>query len=112
MNLITAFVIGFLVLFAFLLVTYVIYYVMESDNINNMKQNIWNDIKMLDFEDVFNYLAAWGVCSVMIWAVVNAGGLLISFFIAADVNLFELIFDAISYDPLAEPIKLTNLTLS
>lgn len=110
MNLITAFVIGFLGLFAFLLVADVIYWLMESDNINDMKQNMWNDIKMLDFDDVCNYLAAWFVCSGMLWAVVNVGGLLISFFIAADVNFFEVIFDIISYDPLAEPIKFTNLT--
>ena len=108
MNLITAFVIGFLVLLAI----HVIYYLMESDNINDMKQIIRDDIKMLDFEDVFAYFAVWVVCSVVLWAVVNACGLLIGFFIAADINFFELIFDAISYDPLAEPIKLTNLTAS
>lgn len=108
MNLITAFVIGFLVLLAI----HVIYYLMESDNINDMKQIIRDDIKTLDFEDVFAYFAAWVVCSVVLWAVVNACGLLIGFFIAADINFFELIFDAISYDPLAEPIKLTNLTAS
>lgn len=108
MNLITAFVIGFLVLLAI----HVIYYLMESDNINDMKQIIRDDIKTLDFEDVFAYFTAWVVCSVVLWAVVNACGLLIGFFIAADLNFFELIFDAISYDPLAEPIKLTNLTAS
>ena len=108
MNLITAFVIGFLVLLAI----HVIYYLMESDNINDMKQIIRDDIKMLDFEDVFAYFAVWVVCSVVLWAVVNACGLLIGFFIAADINFFELIFDVISYDPLAEPIKLTNLTAS
>ena len=108
MNLITALVIGFLVLLAI----HVIYYLMESDNINDMKQIIRDDIKMLDFEDVFAYFAVWVVCSVVLWAVVNACGLLIGFFIAADINFFELIFDVISYDPLAEPIKLTNLTAS
>ena len=108
MNLITAFVIGFLVLLAI----HVIYYLVVSDNIDAMKRNIRDDIKMLDFEDVFNYLAAWCVCSGTLWAVVNVGGLFIGVFIAADVNFFEVIFDFISYDPLAEPIKLTNLTLS
>ena len=108
MNLITAFVIGFLILLAI----HVIYYLMESDNINDMKQIIRDDIKTLDFEDVFAYLAAWCVCSATLWAVVNFCGLLISIFIALDVNFFELVFDFMSYDPLAQPIKLTNLTLS
>lgn len=108
MNLITAFVIGFLVLLAI----HVIYYLMESDNINDMKRIIRDDIKTLDSEDVFALFAAWCVCSAVLWAVVNFCGLLIGIFIAADINFFELVFDFISYDPLAEPIKLTNLTLS
>ena len=106
MNIITAIIIGFLVLLAI----HVIYYFVTSNSIEDMKRTIWADIKMLDFEDVFDYLAAWVVCSVILWAVVNVCGLLIGIFIAADVNFFELVFDFISYDPLAEPIKLTNLT--
>ena len=108
MNIITALIIGFLVLLAI----HVIYYLVESNNINDMKQIIRDDIKMLDAEDIFAYLAAWCVCSAILWAIVNVCGLVIGIFIAADVNFFELVFDFISYDPLAEPIKLTNLTAS
>ena len=108
MNIITALIIGFLILLAI----HVIYYLVESDNINDMKQIIRDDIKMLDAEDIFAYLAVWLVCSAILWAVVNVCGLVIGIFIAADVNFFELVFDFISYDPLAEPIKLTNLTAS
>ena len=107
MNLITAFVIGFLVLLAI----HVIYYLVVSDNIDAMKRNIRDDIKMLDFEDVLEYLAAWLVCSAVLWAVVNVCGLFISFFIAADINFFELIFDAVSYDSLTH-INLTALNLT
>lgn len=108
MNLITAFVIGFLVLLAIC----VLYYLATSNSIDDMKRNIRADIKMLDFDDVFYSFGAWVVCSVALWAVVNFFGILIGIFIAADVNFFELVFDFISYDPLAEPIKLTNLTVS
>lgn len=108
MNFITAFVIGFLVLLAL----HVIYYLVASDNIDAMKRNIRMDINMLDGEDVFDLFVAWVVCSVVLWAVVNVCGLLIGFFIAADINFFELVFDFISYDPLVEPITLTNLTAS
>lgn len=108
MNIITALIIGFLVLLAI----HVIYYLVESNDISDMKQIIRDDIKMLDAEDIFAYLAAWLVCSAILWAVVNVCGILIGIFIAADVNFFELVFDFISYDPLAEPIKLTNLTAS
>lgn len=106
MNIITAIIIGFLVLLAI----HVIYYFMTSNSIDDMKQTIRADIKMLEFEDVFDYLLAWLVCSAILWAVVNVCGLLIGIFIAADVNFFELVYDFISYDPLAEPITLTNLT--
>lgn len=108
MNLITAFVIGFLVLLAI----HVLYYLTTSNSIDDMKRNIRADIEMLDFDDVFVLFAAWVVCSVALWAVVNFVGIVIGIFIAADVNFFELVFDFLSYDPLAEPIKLTNLTAS
>lgn len=108
MNIITAIIIGFLVLLAI----HVVYYLMVSNSIDDMKRTIWADIKTLDSEDVFSYLAAWLVCSAILWAVVNVCGVLCGIFIAADVNFFEMVFDFILYDPLAEPIKLTNLTAS
>ena len=108
MNIITAIIIGFLVLLSL----DVIYYFVTSNSIDDMKQTIWADIKMLDFEDIFDHLATWFVCSAILWAIVYVCGLVIGIFIAADVNFFELVFDFISYDPLAEPIKLTNLTAS
>lgn len=111
MNLITAIIIVFLVLLV-LLAIYVLYHWRTSNDIDDMKRIIWIDIKTLYLEDVFNFLAIWIVCSAALFAVVNFCGLLINIFIAADINFFELVLDGMLYDPLAQPIKLTNLTAS
>ena len=105
MNFITALIIGFLVLLAYC----VIYYLVTSNNINDMKRTMWADIKTLYLEDVFNFLAVWLVCSAILWGVVNVCGVLISIFIAADINVFELIFNSLSYDPLTH-MNLTALS--
>lgn len=105
MNLITAIIIGFFVLLAYCM----LYYLVTSNNINDMKRTMWADIKTLDLEDVFDFLVVWLVCSAVLWAVVNVCGLLISIFIAADINFFQLVLDGMSYDPLVH-INLTALS--
>lgn len=105
MNIITAIIIGFLVSLAF----YVLYYLVLSGSITDMKRNIWADIKSLDSSDVVEFLLDWVFCSVVLFVVINVCGMVISIFIALDVNIFELVFDVISYDPLAH-LNLTALS--
>lgn len=105
MNLITAIVIGFFVSLAF----EVLCYFMVSNNIKDMKQLILDDIKTIDLEYVFEFLATWAVDSALLFILVNACGVLISIFIAADINFFELVLDSMSYDPLAH-LNLTTLS--
>lgn len=109
MNVITAIVVGLLILLAF----YTLYYVVTSNNINDMKRRIRADIKTLYLEEVFELFAEWVICSALVFVVINACGLLIGFFIDIDVNFFELFFDVMMFDPmLFDPLTQSNLTTS
>ena len=104
MNFITALIIGLLLLLAYC----VIYHLVKSNNINDMKRTMWANIKSSCLEDIGNFLALWLVCSVLLWTVVNACGLMSNLFIATDINGFEAMFEAMSYDPLTN----INITTS
>lgn len=93
MSIITAIIIGLLIVLAYC----VLYYLVVCKSIRDMKRTVWHHIKTFCMKDFIDFLSLWFICSVILFVVVNVCGLLLDIF---DMNFLDLFSDWLFFDPL------------
>lgn len=96
MNIITALIVGFVLLLAWCF----IYYFFSAHSLSHMKAKIIYDIKHISVNDIGDAIGLWIFLSVATFMLVNVIGLLFGLFDALNMNFFSMSLDFLWFDPM------------